>query len=105
MNKLIYKWNPGGSVSKESAATEGAAGDMDSILGPGRSLGEGNNNPLQYSCLGNHMDREAWQATDHRDAIVGYNLATKSPPLCEQTLYYLSHQGSSNHHHQYISGL
>ena len=94
-----------GSVSKESAATAGAAGDMGSILGPGRSLGEGNNNPLQYSCLGNHMDREAWQATDHRVARVGYNLAAKSPLHCRQTLYHLSHQGSSNHHHQDISGL
>ena len=54
-----------GSVSKESAATAGAAGDMGSILGPGRSLGEGNNNALQYSCLGNHMDREPWRATAH----------------------------------------
>ena len=105
MNKLIYKWNPGGSVSKESAATAGAMGDMGSILRPRRSLGEGNNNPLQYSCLGNHMDREAWQATDHRVTRVRYNLATKSPAHCGHMLYHLSHQGSSNHHHQYISGL
>jgi len=34
------------------------------IPGPGRSPGEGNGNPLQYSCLENYMDREAWQATD-----------------------------------------
>ena len=33
------------------------------ILGLGKSPGEGNSNPLQYSCLGNHMDRETWQAT------------------------------------------
>ena len=39
------------------------AGDMGSIPGPGRSPGEGNGNPLQYSCLVNAMDREAWQAT------------------------------------------
>ena len=69
-----------GSVSKESAATAGAAGDMGSILGPGRSLGEGNNNALQYSCLGNHMDREAWQATDHWVARVGHDLTIKPPP-------------------------
>ena len=39
------------------------AGDVDSIPGLGRSPGEGNGNPLQYSCLENPMDREAWQAT------------------------------------------
>ena len=36
------------------------AGDVGSIPGLGRSPGEGNDNPLQYSCLGNPMDREAW---------------------------------------------
>ena len=38
------------------------AGDLGSIPGSGRSLGEGNGNPLQYSCLGNAMDRGAWWA-------------------------------------------
>ena len=41
------------------------AGDAGSIPGPRRSLEEGNSNPLQYSCLGNPMDRRAWQATVH----------------------------------------
>ena len=41
------------------------AGDMGSIPGLGRSPGEGNGNPLQYSCLGNSMDRGAWQAIIH----------------------------------------
>ena len=41
------------------------AGDPGSIPGLGRSPGEGNGNPLQYSCLENPMDREAWQATAH----------------------------------------
>ena len=40
-------------------------GDKGSIPGSGRSSGGGNSNPLQYSCLGNPMDREAWQATVH----------------------------------------
>ena len=40
--------------------------DMDSIPGLERSPGEGNGNPLQYSCLENPMDRGAWQATVHR---------------------------------------
>jgi len=37
-----------------------STGDTDSISGSGRSLGEGNGNPLQYSCLENSMDRGAW---------------------------------------------
>ena len=41
------------------------AGDMASISGSRRSPGEGNGNPLQYSCLGNPMDRGAWWATVH----------------------------------------
>ena len=41
------------------------AGDVDSISGSGRSPGAGNDNPLQYSCLENSMDRKAWQATVH----------------------------------------
>ncbi|MCH3754006.1 hypothetical protein LZB89_09000, partial [Campylobacter coli] len=41
------------------------AGDLGSILGSGRSPGEGNGNPLQYSCLENPMDRGAWWATVH----------------------------------------
>ena len=40
-------------------------GDTSSISGLGSSPGEGNGNPLQYSCLGNHMDREPWRATVH----------------------------------------
>ena len=53
---------PGGSDGKESA---GNAGDLGSIPGSGRSSGEGNGYPLQYSCLENSMDRGAWQATVH----------------------------------------
>ena len=43
-------------------------GDVSLILGLGRSPGGGNGNPLQYSCLGNPMNREAWWATVHRIA-------------------------------------
>ena len=53
---------PGGSDGKESACN---AGDMGSIPGSGRSPGEGNGNPLQYSCLENAMDRGAWKSTVH----------------------------------------
>ena len=44
------------------------AADTGLILGSGRSPGERNGNPFQYSCLGNPMDRGAWQATVHRVA-------------------------------------
>ena len=43
----------------------GDAGDMGLILGSGRSSGEENGNPFQYSCLENSMDRGVWQATAH----------------------------------------
>ena len=51
---------PGDSVVKNMLVN---AGDMGSIPGPGRSPKEGNGKPLQYSCLENPMDREAWWAT------------------------------------------
>ena len=54
--------------SKESTCDAEAAGDMDLIPGLGRLPGEGNSNPLQYSCLENSMDRGAWWATVHRAA-------------------------------------
>ena len=57
-----------GSEGKESACTAGDTGDMDSILGSGRSPGEGNDNPLQYSCLENPIDRGAWWAIVHEVA-------------------------------------
>ena len=50
------------SVVKNPSASAGVVG---LIPGLGRSPGEGNGNPLQYSCLGNSMDRAAWQATVH----------------------------------------
>ena len=43
-----------------------SAGDVGLIPGSGRSSGGGNDNPLQYSCLGNPRDRRAWWATVHR---------------------------------------
>ena len=53
---------PGGSDGKESACI---AGDLNLIPGLGRSPGEGNGYPLQYSHLENSRDRAAWQATVH----------------------------------------
>ena len=54
---------PLGSVAKDSACN---ARDTGSIPGLGRSPGGGHDNPLQYSCLENSKDREAWQAIVHR---------------------------------------
>ena len=59
----IHKAFPGGSDGKESACS---AGDPDLIPRSGRFPGEGNCYPLQYSCLENPMDQEAWWATVHR---------------------------------------
>ena len=53
---------PGSSVVRNLPVH---VGDVGLILWSGRSPGEGNGNPLQYSCLGNPMDRGAWQATVH----------------------------------------
>ena len=53
---------PGGSEVKASACN---VGDLGSVPGSGRSPGEGNGNPLQYSCLENPMDGGAWWATVH----------------------------------------
>ena len=63
---LIWSCNtlgfPGGSDGKESACI---AGDLCLTPGLGRSPGEGNGNPLQYSCLENSKDRGAWWVTVH----------------------------------------
>ena len=56
---------PDGSVVMNPPPNAGATGDKDSLPGLGRSPGGGNGNPLQYSCLGNPMDRRAWWATAH----------------------------------------
>ena len=53
---------PGGTMVENPPAN---VGDVGSVPGSGRSPGEGNGNPLQYSCLGNPMDRGAWWTTVH----------------------------------------
>ena len=66
---------PGGSVVKNLPAN---AGDSGLIPGSERSPGEGNGNPLQYSCLENPMDRGAWRATVHGvSERCGHDLAIK----------------------------
>ena len=65
------------SVGKDSACN---AGDLGLIPGLGRSSGEGNGNPLQYSCVQNPMDRGAWRAAVHGVVRAGHSWATEPPP-------------------------
>ena len=62
----LSMWLSGkGSARKNLPANAGDTGDTGLIPGSGRSPGEGNGNPLQYSCLGNCMDRGTWWAIVH----------------------------------------
>ena len=74
LNTMSFQGFPHNSVGKKSACN---AGDLGSIPGSRRSPGEGNGNPLQYSCLENPMDRGTWRATVHGVTRVGHDLATK----------------------------
>ena len=80
---LIY-WTivlPRGRSGKNLPANAKDVRNEGLIPGLRRSPGGGNGNPLQYSCLGNPMDRETWQTVVDGAARVGYNLETKpSPP-------------------------
>ena len=103
---------PGSSDGKASAYN---AGDLGSIPGAGRSPGEGNGNPVQYSSLENSMDQGAWWASAHgfaksrtwlsgftsllhTDSIIAPNLFCFSVPLCpcvmldSATLWTIAHQ-------------
>ena len=74
----LFQGFPGGSVDRLSTCK---AGDLGLITGSGRSPGEGNGYPLQYSCLENPMDRGAWQDTQSMGSPrVGHGLGTKPPP-------------------------
>ena len=70
----IYKGFIVGSAVKND-------GDMGSVPGSGRSPGEVNGNPLQYSCLENPMGRRAWRASVHGIARVRHDLATKTTTI------------------------
>ena len=82
-NIVMYiHWGfPGGSVGKNPPANAGDAGDASWILGLGRSPGEGNGIPLQYSCLENPTDRGAWQAIVHRVTKSRTQLLEEGEPL------------------------
>ena len=62
MGLIVFQGFPSSSDGKESACN---AGDLGLIPALGRFPGEGNGNPLQYSCLGTPKDRGAWWATVH----------------------------------------
>ena len=62
---LFLEWFPGGTAVKNPPANAGDARDLGSVPGLGRSPGDRNGKPHQYSCLGNPMDRGAWRATVH----------------------------------------
>ena len=85
---------PDDSVGKESACNTGDTGDMGLIPGSERSPGEGNGNPLQYSCPENPMDRGAWQ--DHKELDVTKHAGTAvsvfvltAPTRCTFRLFHL----------------
>ena len=90
---LLYFSFPGGSVVKNLPAR---AGDMGLIHGLGRSPGEGNGNPLQYSCLENFMDRGALWAAVHgvakesdKTEQLGSNNKQLTVPILEETIIVL----------------
>ena len=80
----IYWGFPSGLLVKSRPANSGDAG---LIPGLGRSPGEENGNPLQYSCLGNPMDRGAWQAT-----VYGVGLSTHTRIPIHQIIWVLPSQ-------------
>ena len=88
MHMTEARYLPGGSDGKESAWN---AGDLGLIPGSGRSPGEGNSYPLQYSCLENPTDRGAWRAT-----VQGVAKSQTRPTL---SLYVVSHDN------MYFSGI
>ena len=72
-NPNQIKGFPGGTVVKNLLANAGDTGDASSFLALGRSLGVGNGNPFQYSCLEHSMDRRDLQATVLRLQRVGHD--------------------------------
>ena len=76
----------GGSVLKNSPANAGATGDLVLIPGLGRSPGEGNGNPLQYSYLGSPMDRERSLADYRSWGCKESNVSEHAWSLCQTLL-------------------
>ena len=70
-------------IVKNPPANAGDAGDAVSVLVSGRSPGGGNDNPLQYSCLENSVDRRAWWATVHGVTNQFSSVTQSCPTLCD----------------------
>ena len=74
--------------------------------GSGRSLAGGNGNPLQYSCLGNPMEREAWQATVHRVTKCGTQLKVHmrmhTYTHTHRLIFQISSTITNQDHHRYL---
>ena len=79
-NRIWLQRFPDGSMVKNPPFNAGDAWDSHSIPGSGRCPGEGNGNPLQYSYLGNPMDRGAWWTTVHGDTKSQIGLSTCTEP-------------------------
>ena len=78
-NSPLLDWYQGASLSSVGKESVCNTGDLGSVPGLGRSPGEGNGNPFQYSGLENPMDRGAWQGTVHGVTRVRHDLVTKPP--------------------------
>ena len=83
--RLLFLYLPRWLSGNESACQCRNTGDMGSIPGLGRSLGEGDSSPLQYSCLENSTDRGAWWATLHG---VAHSQIQPSAHTCPTTLFF-----------------
>ena len=81
---------PGGLEGKASTCN---VGDLGSIPESGRSPGEGNGNPLQYSCLENPMDRGAWEAAVHEVTKSRTQLSDFTSPLRRQAIINVDKDG------------
>ena len=75
---LSRQRSPGTAVVKNLPANSGDARDEGSVSGSGRSPGEGNGNPLQYSCLKNSMESRVWQTAAHGVTKRQTRLSTRS---------------------------
>ena len=89
--RILRKWLPSEYILPWWLVVKNppaSAGDSSSIPRSRRSPGRGNGNPLQYSCLGNPIDRGAWQATVHRVAESGTTeqLTQQLKRICRQQL-------------------
>ena len=71
------------SAGSEVKNLSASAGDLGSTPGSGKFPGEGNGNPLLYSCLENPMDREDWRAAVHESQRVRHDLVTKQQQAIE----------------------